>query len=92
VFREYRRRRRTREQASDLLGALDAAASPSLSCLTNCLNGMRPGARELLEAYYLDPRAGLAAREGVTPNALRLRVFKEKQRLRACMCRCLRQP
>jgi DNA-directed RNA polymerase specialized sigma24 family protein len=91
VFLEYRRRRRTRQQALDLFGVLDAAASPSLSCLTSCLNGMRPSARELLEAYYLDPRAGLAAREGVTPNALRLRVFKEKQRLRACMGRCLRQ-
>jgi hypothetical protein len=47
--------------------------------------------RRLLEAYYLDSRNGLAAREGLTPNALRLRVFKEKQKLRACVARCLQR-
>jgi hypothetical protein len=49
-----------------------------------------PRGRHLLAAYYLEPRADLAVREGVTPNALRLRVFKEKRRLRACVVRCLR--
>jgi hypothetical protein len=43
-------------------------------------------------AYYLDDRADLAAREGITPNALRLRVFKAKQKLRACIACCLRCP
>jgi hypothetical protein len=35
------------------------------------------------------PRAELAAGLGVTPNALRLRVFKDKLKLRACIARCL---
>jgi hypothetical protein len=44
--------------------------------------------RQLLEAYYLNQREELPARLGITPNAVRLRVFKEKRRLRDCMVRC----
>jgi DNA-directed RNA polymerase specialized sigma24 family protein len=58
-------------------------------CLERCLNTLPPDGRQLLEAYYLSGRSELIARLGVTPNAVRLRVFKEKQRLRICMARCL---
>jgi DNA-directed RNA polymerase specialized sigma24 family protein len=65
-------------------------SSPRLFCLRCCLRSLSPGEQEILEAYYLDGRAELAAREDITPNALRLRVFKTKQKLRACISRCLR--
>lgn len=63
-------------------------ASDQLECVRDCLARLSPGSRELLERYYLDERDGLADSLGVTPNALRLRVFKEKQKLRACVERC----
>ena len=71
---------------------IDDLTSPQLFNLKSCLSALSPGERELLEAYYLDDRADLAAREGITPNALRLRVFKAKQKLRACIACCLRCP
>jgi DNA-directed RNA polymerase specialized sigma24 family protein len=59
------------------------------ACLERCLNTLPAEGRQLLEGYYLSGRSELIARLGITPNAVRLRVFKEKQRLRICMARCL---
>jgi DNA-directed RNA polymerase specialized sigma24 family protein len=59
-------------------------------CLTRCLSALSTGARELLEGYYLDGRLELAAQLGITPNAVRLRVFKEKQKLKSCITRCVK--
>ena len=59
------------------------------TCLDECLRLLPAPARELLEGYYLGNRAVLAATLGITPNALRLRVFKERRRLRACIARRL---
>jgi DNA-directed RNA polymerase specialized sigma24 family protein len=73
------------------VSAIDGlASSPRLFCLRCCLTSLEPGEQELLEAYYLDPRAELAAHQGITPNALRIRVFKTKQKLRDCIAHCLR--
>jgi DNA-directed RNA polymerase specialized sigma24 family protein len=58
-------------------------------CLDECLRSLPAHARALLEGYYLGNRAALAATLGITPNALRLRVFKEKRRLRASIARRL---
>ena len=63
--------------------------SPLPACLEHCLDTLTHEGRELLEAYYLTPREELAARLEITPNAVRVRVFKEKQKLRNCMVRCL---
>jgi DNA-directed RNA polymerase specialized sigma24 family protein len=60
-----------------------------LRCLDDCLRALPAQTRELLEGYYLGNRAALAATLGITPNALRLRVFKEKRRLRADIARSL---
>jgi DNA-directed RNA polymerase specialized sigma24 family protein len=69
---------------------LSVAEPPRVQvCVERCLNTLSPDGRQLLEAYYLSGRSELIARLGVTPNAVRLRVFKEKQRLRSCMARCL---
>ena len=91
VFLEYRKHQFALSRPRDPIVIAGAAPSPDLWCLNHCLREIGPRARDLLEAYYLDPRAGLAAREGVTPNALRLRVFKEKQKLRACLMNCLQR-
>jgi len=58
-------------------------------CLDECLRSLPAHTRELLEGYYLGNRAALAATLGITPNALRLRVFKEKRKLRADITRRL---
>jgi DNA-directed RNA polymerase specialized sigma24 family protein len=54
-------------------------------CVSQCLRALPADARGLLKAYYFGSRSTLAASLGITPNALRLRVFKEKQKLRACI-------
>ena len=51
----------------------------------DCLYALPEYSRELLEGYYLDDRVALAATLGITLNALRLRVFKEKKKLRAAI-------
>jgi hypothetical protein len=53
--------------------AIREAASPRLACLETCLCGLTPEARELL----------------ITPNAMRLRVFRERRKLKSCVMRCL---
>jgi DNA-directed RNA polymerase specialized sigma24 family protein len=63
--------------------------SPLPACLEHCLQTLSREGRELLEAYYLKRRVDLPARLGITPNAVRLRVFKEKQKLRDCVARCM---
>ena len=60
-----------------------------MRCLDDCLRSLPAQTRELLEGYYLGNRAALAATLGITPNALRLRVFKEKRKLRADIARSL---
>jgi DNA-directed RNA polymerase specialized sigma24 family protein len=89
VCLEELKQRPLRPEGRPPMPILDVAPSPRLSCLNSCLSDLTPRARELLEAYYLGSRAGLAAREGITPNALRLRIFKEKQKLRTCIARCI---
>jgi hypothetical protein len=91
VFLEFRKHQLSLQRPRDVPLVVESSSSSRLACVTCCLDALTPRARELLEAYYLDPRAGLAAHEGVTPNALRLRVFKEKQKLRACIARCLQR-
>jgi DNA-directed RNA polymerase specialized sigma24 family protein len=63
--------------------------SPLLARLEDCLRMLSPEGRELLETYYLEQRKDLPARLGITPNAVRVRVFKEKRKLIACMVRQL---
>jgi len=89
VCLEWRKRQLVLQQVNEPKVSFDPLPSLPLSCLTCCLSTLPSRDREVFEAYYLEPRAELAARLGVTPNALRLRVFKEKQKLRACIGRCV---
>jgi DNA-directed RNA polymerase specialized sigma24 family protein len=89
VFRQSLRERRHVE-----LSAVDPVANvrrPSRlqECLEECLGNLPAEDRELLEAYYLGDRDGLAETLGITRNALRIRVFKVKQEIRAHVKQCL---
>jgi DNA-directed RNA polymerase specialized sigma24 family protein len=88
VYQESLKVRPDVDLRTELPGAI-AESSRQLECARECLATLSPGNRDLLERYYLEERDGLADSLGITPNALRLRVFKEKQKLRACMEGCL---
>lgn len=67
-------------------------------CLRECLQKSRPADRDLFLLYYreggqtqLESRLELAARLGCSINALRLQVFRLKERLRACIIDCRRR-
>jgi hypothetical protein len=93
VAHEHRKRRATQLRLPEFVTAADSTPSRELMCLRCCWwNCLSPLARRLLADYYCRPRLGLAMREGISPNALRLRVFKEKHKLRACVSRCLDHP
>jgi DNA-directed RNA polymerase specialized sigma24 family protein len=68
------------------------------ACLEGCLQRLRPDQRELVVEYYRDSkrqkierRRELAARLGITPNALAIRASRIRALLEACVeacCRC----
>jgi len=89
-FEWHKQKTQTTRKLPVNMPAASYCPSPVPPCLEQCLNALAPEGRELLEAYYLNRRAELPARLGITPNAVRLRVFKEKQKLRNCMARCLK--
>jgi DNA-directed RNA polymerase specialized sigma24 family protein len=91
VCLEWRKRQRRTLQVPDLPALPERATPEQVPCLLRCLDTLPPGERQLLIAYYLGSRTRLAPHLGLTPNALRLRVFKGKQKLRACVARCLQQ-
>jgi RNA polymerase sigma factor (sigma-70 family) len=66
-------------------------------CLRVCLNGLSPGDRELILAYYakdkqakIRHRKELAGRLGIMSNALRVRVYRIRAALEHCIERCLK--
>ena len=92
IFLEhFKRRGRTFGLPSLLQDALPSPPERTVG-VADCLRALPQHARELLEGYYLDDRAALAATLGISPNALRLRVFKEKRRLRAALARTFGEP
>lgn len=65
-------------------------------CLHRCLNELGPRDRELVLAYYardkqakIDHRKELALQLGILSNALRVRVYRIRAALEACIERCL---
>lgn len=65
-------------------------------CLEHCLQKLTPARRHIVRRYY-DAEARAATREalakllGVTPNALRVKVFRIMSELEECMSKCLRR-
>ncbi len=66
-----------------------------LRCLEHCTGRLEPPNRELITQYYLgqerikiENRRALAARLGLTPNALSIRACRIRDRLEACVSEC----
>lgn len=91
VCLEWRKQQRRALQVPDAPAMPERSTPDQVPCLLRCLDALPPGERELLIAYYLGPRTRLAPHLGLTPNALRLRVFKGKQKVRACVVHCVQQ-
>jgi RNA polymerase sigma factor (sigma-70 family) len=92
--RERRRARRLRlVESTQLAAAIADSFEREFRCLERCIARLPARSRELLLEYYgadrrakIDARKQLAARLGIEPGALRLRVF----RLRNAVARCVR--
>jgi RNA polymerase sigma factor (sigma-70 family) len=76
-----------------------AEAERRLACLERCLERVPPETRQLVIAYYQDRgvvkierRRSLAARLGIRPNALRLRMHRLRGDLEACVRGCMGEP
>lgn len=69
---------------------------PEYDCLEECLNELSPADKELLLRFYrndkrarIDDHKDLAKELDLTDNALRLRLFRLRQRLEVCIKKCL---
>jgi len=77
---------------SDDEGALES----ELECLRQCMQSLSPDESELLMQYYqgekgakIENRRGLAGRLRVPLNTLRMRALRLRQKLEACVAKCL---
>lgn len=67
----------------------------ALACLGDCLDRLKPADRELIVEYYrdakrerIDRRRAMAARLGISMNALGIRAWRLRASLEACVGRC----
>jgi len=70
-----------------------------LDCLDRCLETLKPEQRELIVEYYADVRRQkierrreMAARLGISMNALAIRAFRIRDGLMACVEGCRKRP
>ena len=98
VFLESLRRRPPRDLApqTPAPGGEDEEAEREYECLESCIEKLPPEGRELVLEYYrserrekIDRRKELAARLGIAPNALRIRVHRLRAALQECVRECL---
>jgi RNA polymerase sigma factor (sigma-70 family) len=68
-----------------------------LACFRNCLQKLPPDNRELIEQYFvgerrtkIDHRYQIAEQLGIPVTALRLRVWRVRSKLEACVEKCVR--
>lgn len=66
-----------------------------LGCLDRCLENLDPDNRDLIIQYYrgeqrskIDNRRAVAARLGITMNALSIRACRVREKLEACVRKC----
>jgi len=66
-------------------------------CLQQCVNRLTPKNRELIMAYYgegkqlnADRRREIAEQMGLEQNALWVRAHRIREKLRQCICECLK--
>jgi DNA-directed RNA polymerase specialized sigma24 family protein len=65
-------------------------------CLERCLGCLNDEEREVITEYYrhkkiekIDSRKRLAARLGISLNALRVKMYRQRMKLEACVEKCL---
>src|SRR5437868_7208222 len=95
VVREY-----YREQSSRPPYPAPAPPDPSheIECRERCFRTLDDKASDLLREYYeggytagIERHAEMAQRLGITVNALRIRVHRHRERLEACLKRCIEE-
>ncbi len=97
IHLEYRRDQVETQELSPSLPAPNIKdIEPEYQCLDECLNKLDPKDKELLLQFYradkrakINERKELAKDTRVTGNALRLRLFRLRQKLAACLEKCL---
>lgn len=103
VALEHQRRPETRHVPLDPPAAqrVVAPAEPPgddlrLTCFDGCFGALAPDARQFIVGYYsqagrerINARAELARQQQLSPNALRLRAQRIRDRLEGCIGRCL---
>lgn len=84
---------RTRAAASE--GAIEPDDQRRHECLDQCLEGLPPESRSLLERYHrgekgvrIRARGELAAAVGISMGALRIRAYRIRAQLEACITAC----
>lgn len=105
VWLEQGRRPQAREVELDVAFALPDQAptlepdDPRTPCFEECLRTLESEARALILKYYVDTRpdrirarASLASSLGLTPNALRSRAQRIRDRLERCTIACAGKP
>src|SRR5262249_30258225 len=91
---------RRQAQALDLMPSAvgsEDVSDKTHSCLERCLDQLSESNRDLILQYYAFEKRGKAARHrelaqslGLSSNALRIRVYKIRQKLEACVKECLK--
>jgi DNA-directed RNA polymerase specialized sigma24 family protein len=88
-------RRNGREPAGIYQPSDDELKERMLECLENCASQLEPPSRDLIFAYYvgkarekIENRRAIAARLGVTPNALAIKACRIRSKLETCVGRC----
>lgn len=73
-----------------------AAREKLLDCLEGCTNRLEPVSRDIIISYYygterikIEGRRALAQRLGITSNALSIRACRIRDKLEACIGKCL---
>ena len=102
VHAESLRRRSLRQEFDE--GSIIELASISVGinvanyeeCLERCLRTLSDEDREVITEYYrykksekIDCRKRLAARLGISPNTLRVKMHRQRMNLEACVEKCL---
>lgn len=75
---------------------VDEQKQKSLSCLERCVEKLDSSQREIIARYYtgetrekINNRQALAQQLGISPNALSIRACRIRDKLEACVKRCL---
>jgi RNA polymerase sigma factor (sigma-70 family) len=105
VFREHHRMPRTvsLEEVAELRdpgrAEGNSPADEAHRCLEHCLSELDPSDRRLIREYYrydkhakIDRRKELADQAGIPMNTLRIKAYRIRRRLSACVQDCANRP